>query len=415
MALGRPGAALLLGVFLAVSTHAAAPGAFGNQALTILDVPFLAQGEQLCGGAAAAMVLRYWGERETLAEDFASLVDERDSGIRGDVLADAVRRWGWIVHSFRGDIDGAKDHLARGRPLIVLIEDQPGRYHYVVLVAWPDGHVILHDPARAPFRTLADPAFSTAWAATNLWTLLILPDPDAPRSSPGDDDLDGVGNAAPTSRMGRCELLVGEGIRLAQTGDSLAADTVLSTALAQCPTSGLGARELAGLRFLQSRWHEAAQLAARAAALAPDDPHAWRLLASSRFIQDDVDGALRAWNRIGRPGAHASGRPGLWTARRDACDLGGLAASMARGALRVLSPEPKSHHARLRRRAHWIRDLEGNDSISVVQTAAIGSREAPREGTDRRATGEAQGVRPRVCSVEPNQPALVYAGAQRGG
>ena len=37
------------------------------QPLTVLEVPFLAQSELLCGGAAAAMVLRYWGSQDALA------------------------------------------------------------------------------------------------------------------------------------------------------------------------------------------------------------------------------------------------------------------------------------------------------------------------------------------------------------
>ena len=36
----------------------------------VLDVPFIAQSELLCGGAAAAMVMRYWGERGIDAESF---------------------------------------------------------------------------------------------------------------------------------------------------------------------------------------------------------------------------------------------------------------------------------------------------------------------------------------------------------
>ena len=40
---------------------------------------------------------------------------------------------------------------ARGRPVIALIEDRPGRYHYVVVVsARRGGPIVLHDPARAP-------------------------------------------------------------------------------------------------------------------------------------------------------------------------------------------------------------------------------------------------------------------------
>jgi hypothetical protein len=265
-------------------------------------VPFLPQSEQLCGGAAAAMVLRYWGERDILAEDFASLLDARGAGIRGDVLADAVRRRGWIAQSFRADDRGVKGHLARGRPLVALIEDQPGRYHYVVLVGWLDGHVILHDPARAPFRVVAESAFSTSWAATDFWALLILPDPTVHRSSPkGRRVLSSAETVSPMLPGDDCDALVEEGVRLAQAGDRPSAEGALWAALTQCPTSALAARELAGLRFIQSDWQDAARLATRAAASAPEDTHAWRLLASSRFMQDDVDGALRAWNRIGEP------------------------------------------------------------------------------------------------------------------
>lgn len=39
----------------------------------LLDVPYVAQSEALCGGAAAAMVLRYWGAAGVYAEDFAPL------------------------------------------------------------------------------------------------------------------------------------------------------------------------------------------------------------------------------------------------------------------------------------------------------------------------------------------------------
>ena len=40
-----------------------------------LSVPFLPQTEALCGGAAAAMVLRYWGEAHASVDEFAKLVE----------------------------------------------------------------------------------------------------------------------------------------------------------------------------------------------------------------------------------------------------------------------------------------------------------------------------------------------------
>ena len=52
----------------------------------ILDVPFISQSEALCGGAAAAMVLRYWGERGLTAESFSHLVDRSAAGIRTNAL-----------------------------------------------------------------------------------------------------------------------------------------------------------------------------------------------------------------------------------------------------------------------------------------------------------------------------------------
>jgi len=294
-------AALLLAALL-LAPSAAMAGAPERESAALLDVPFLPQSEQLCGGAAAAMVLRYWGERNVLAEDFASFVDARVAGIRGDVLTGAVRERGWTAQSFQGDRRDAQEHLASGRPLIALIEAAPGRYHYVVVVGWLSGHVIFHDPARAPFQTIDESAFSAAWATTGFWTLLILPAPDGPaslRTRTGTGEI--LEPSRPAPQTGHCAALVSHGVRLAQAGDRASADAALSMAVAKCPSSASAARELAGLRFVQSRWEEAARLAARATEEAPDDGHAWRLLASSRFLQDDGEGALRAWNRIGEP------------------------------------------------------------------------------------------------------------------
>jgi hypothetical protein len=55
----------------------AAPAGSG----TILEVPYLPQTEALCGGAAAAMLFRYWGDRHADVQQFAPLVDRRAGGI----------------------------------------------------------------------------------------------------------------------------------------------------------------------------------------------------------------------------------------------------------------------------------------------------------------------------------------------
>ena len=118
--------------------------------LSILDVPFISQSEALCGGAAAAMVLRFWGERGLDAESFAHLVDRSAGGIRTTRLVDDLRQRGWNATGCRGREDLIDAELARGRPVLTLIEDRPGTFHYVVIVAATPQAIVFHDPARAP-------------------------------------------------------------------------------------------------------------------------------------------------------------------------------------------------------------------------------------------------------------------------
>src|SRR5829696_8673374 len=85
----------------------------------LLDVPYLSQTEDLCGGAALAMVLRYWGERAVYPEDFSSLVDRGSAGIPTDVLSAEAARRGW--QSFPVNIaagsgeEQIRDHIDHGR------------------------------------------------------------------------------------------------------------------------------------------------------------------------------------------------------------------------------------------------------------------------------------------------------------
>src|SRR5438105_10499236 len=98
-----------------------------------LNVPFLAQTDALCGGAAISMVFRYWGDAHADAGQFAPLVDRRAGGIADGVLVDAVRRNGWQATRLPGSVETLKRELAAGHPLVVLIADRGSRYHYLVV------------------------------------------------------------------------------------------------------------------------------------------------------------------------------------------------------------------------------------------------------------------------------------------
>ena len=237
----------------------------------LLDVPFVSQSELLCGGAAVSMVMRYWGPAQVHAEDFASLVDTRVGGIAVGALARAVEERGWRARTFAGTAGDAQAHIGEGRPVIALVEDRPGRLHYVVVVAWTADRVVFHDPAVNPFRTLDAATFDRRWRVTGRTALLVLP-AVGEKPSP---------TAAP----------VGPG------GDSV--------------------RERAGALFIEKRYADAAHLAALAVDENPDDKASWQLLAASRFLEGDAGGAIEAWNQRGEPRVDLARVDGLSRTRHD--------------------------------------------------------------------------------------------------
>jgi hypothetical protein len=267
----------------------------------VLDVPYLPQSEALCGGAAAAMVMRYWTGSIVYADAFENLVNEDAGGIRGDDLVNALRERGWQAVSFRGDAKIAGGYLAGRRPLIVLIEDSPNRFHYVVVVGWWRDRVIAHDPARAPFRVYDEKSFTAAWSKSGHWTLLATPPAGGSNLRSGRGSVEEANETEATSSATACGPMVGEGVRLAGTGDLDRAAALLQLANEMCPADPAPLRELAGLHVLRKEWALAATLSAGALRIDGTDVHSARTLATSRFVLDDREGALDAWNGIGEP------------------------------------------------------------------------------------------------------------------
>ena len=261
--------------------------------LQLLDVPFISQSELLCGGAAAAMVLRYWGERDVSAESFASLVDGSASGIRTDALIADLARRGWVAAAVAGSGGAMRAELARGRPVLTLIEDRPSTFHYIVIVAAHERGIVFHDPARAPFLVMSATEFDRRWRAADRWMAVVVPGPENPRDPlrPAPQPSTAANAATP------CDQAVAEGVRLAQANDLDGAERALSAAIG-CPAA---MRELSGVRVLQKRWAEASDLASAAVEADAADTYAWKVLATSRFVQNDRIGALTAWNQAGEP------------------------------------------------------------------------------------------------------------------
>lgn len=261
-----------------------------------LAVPYLPQTEELCGGAAAAMVMRYWGATDAFPDAFAPLVDRSAGGIRTGALVSDLRRRGWDASDREGDAPAIAGELAHGRPVIALIQDSPRRYHYVVVVGWSDGKVTLHDPARAPNRVIDAARFDAQWQKSGRWMLVLVPgvQPHAIAEAAGPADGDEVAPAGP------CAPLVRAAVQLAGS-DRSAARAALERATAQCPDEGAPWRELAGLDVLDQDWTKASAHAQRAVTIDPRDRYAWRTLATARYVAHDDLSALAAWNRLGEP------------------------------------------------------------------------------------------------------------------
>src|SRR5580765_6311875 len=210
------------------------PSPLRSQSLDVLEVPFIAQSELLCGGAAAAMVMRYWGERGVDAESFQSLVDRKARGIRTTALATNLRSRHWSALEVPGSAESLTRELQQGRPVISLIEDHPGAYHYVVVVARNTDGVVFHDPARAPFRVASTTDFDRRWSATGRWMLVVTPlvpsevEGPAPRRPTEDEP------ASPIASPATCDQQIAEGVRQAERSDLDSAERTLVSALS-CP------------------------------------------------------------------------------------------------------------------------------------------------------------------------------------
>jgi hypothetical protein len=290
-------------VALAVAFCAAAGFASAASAQTPLSVPFLPQTEALCGGAAAAMVMRFYGVRDVYADAFAPLVDWSAGGIRTSVLTRALEERGWQTIAGNGDMPRLRAALTLGRPAIALIEDRPGRYHYVVVVsAVEGGPVIHHDPARAPSRSLSESAFDARWAKADRWMLVLRPQPDTLVPAPPAPDV--TQNQKGRSDPGlppACQSAMDDGIARAGRGDKAGARSAFAAAAAACPDAAAPWRELAGLAALDSDWETAARHARRALVSDAADEHALRVLATAEYVRHHDLEALAAWNALGEP------------------------------------------------------------------------------------------------------------------
>jgi uncharacterized protein YvpB len=152
-----------------------------------LDVPFIKQTVEGCGSASIAMLLQYWSahgtqiapEREDADAIQKQLYSHKGHGIYASDLERYLRESGFRVFALRGEWSDLRDHLSKGRPLILSIE--PGSshapLHYVVATGmdWQREAVFVNDPARGKLLRIERAEFEKEWQAAKNWMLLAVP------------------------------------------------------------------------------------------------------------------------------------------------------------------------------------------------------------------------------------------------
>ena len=357
-----------------------------------IDVPYLPQTDALCGGAAAAMVFRYWGDVHADAQEFAPLVDRRAGGIANGAFVEAVRRRGWQAVEVTGGLRDLDARLAGHQPVVVLLAEHGARYHYVVAVGRTADAVIIHDPSWGPSRAIKDAEFDRRWGASAYWGLVILPPAEANRAAATlTGSLYDSGSAAPLRATAeiqdQCDAMLSDALDDIRSAGFDHADAILAPVRTACPASAGPLRELAGVRFAQRRWADAAALARAALLRDPNDSYALDVLGSSVFMQDDQLGALRAWNHIDKPRVNLVRIAGVrHTRHQTVAEVLGIQPNM------LLTAETLEH---ARRRLEALPDLSAArltlrpeaDGFATLDAVVLERGGVPRSATEWTATG----------------------------
>src|SRR5438093_182816 len=91
-----------------------------------LDVPFVRQEKNGCGAASISMVMRYWSRSGAAADPAtiqSALYSAEARGIHGRDVEGYFREHGFTTFLFKGAWSDVEQHLAKGRPLLVCLQE----------------------------------------------------------------------------------------------------------------------------------------------------------------------------------------------------------------------------------------------------------------------------------------------------
>jgi hypothetical protein len=232
---------------------------FSIAGATWLDVPFIKQPKNDCGPASIWMVMQYWkAETPTVQAIHDATFSEPAAGVYAKDLEHYFADHNFQTWTFSGDWKSLRENLANGRPLIVVLRGTP--LHFLVVAGMDDGRQIIfvNDPASRKLRAMHRQDFEDRWRIQNNWTLLALPK-SANSEKPSDAD------SAPENNR------------------------------------SVDALEHASVAFRQNNYSEAKHYARAAEKIDPLNSTANDLLGTLYLLDNNVEAALKYWNRIKQP------------------------------------------------------------------------------------------------------------------
>jgi len=173
-------AMLAAAVVLLLGCAAHQGGAAAPSAGPFIDgVPFFPQDEYMCGPAALASVIGYYGASGGMDAVAKEVYSEKLNGTLPMDLLIYAREKGFEAKYFKGSMEGLKESLVRKEPLILFLNLGYEFYpvgHYVVAVGMDEasGFVYAHSGMKKQERYTVK-ELERSWSKTGYSTLLVRP------------------------------------------------------------------------------------------------------------------------------------------------------------------------------------------------------------------------------------------------
>ncbi|MBI2400120.1 MAG: C39 family peptidase [Deltaproteobacteria bacterium] len=147
--------------------------------LYIEGVPFFPQDEYMCGPAALASVIGYYGSSSGMKDVAVEVYSEKLKGTLPMDLLLYAKAKGFEAKYYKGSMNGLKESLTRGEPLILFLNLGYSFYpvgHYIVAVGMDQvaGVVFAHSGTEKE-QAFTMKELEKSWAKTGYSTLLVRP------------------------------------------------------------------------------------------------------------------------------------------------------------------------------------------------------------------------------------------------